>query len=94
MWIGPGSLYVHPVRVQSKYEPVACCKCPKSFLCTPVSVQVPALVSKKVCIVVSPLISLMEDQVAALTARGIMAAFLGSAQSDFQVLIVHETRLT
>jgi superfamily II DNA helicase RecQ len=36
-------------------------------------------------VVVSPLIALMEDQVAALTARGISAAFLGSAQSSAEV---------
>ncbi|MEW5308662.1 MAG: hypothetical protein WDW38_000601 [Sanguina aurantia] len=47
--------------------------------------QLPAIVSGKVCIVVSPLISLMEDQVAALNARGISAAFLGSAQLSYQV---------
>lgn len=48
--------------------------------------QVPALAMDKVCIVVSPLISLMEDQVSALQARGISAAFLGSAQSDWKVI--------
>jgi hypothetical protein len=37
------------------------------------------------CVVVSPLIALMEDQVAALTARGISAAFLGSAQTNAEV---------
>ncbi|MEW5298656.1 MAG: hypothetical protein WDW36_001750 [Sanguina aurantia] len=47
--------------------------------------QLPALLSGKVCIVVSPLISLMEDQVAALNARGISAAFLGSAQTDYKI---------
>ncbi|MEW5308659.1 MAG: hypothetical protein WDW38_000598 [Sanguina aurantia] len=47
--------------------------------------QLPALVTGKVCIVISPLISLMEDQVAALNARGITAAFLGSAQSDHKI---------
>ncbi|MEW5308661.1 MAG: hypothetical protein WDW38_000600 [Sanguina aurantia] len=47
--------------------------------------QLPVLLSEKVCVVVSPLISLMEDQVAALNARGISAAFLGSAQSDWRV---------
>lgn len=37
------------------------------------------------CIVVSPLIALMEDQVAALTARGVKAAMLGSAQTNTEV---------
>ena len=36
--------------------------------------------------VVSPLISLMQDQVMALHARGVAAAFLGSAQKDSSVL--------
>ena len=44
--------------------------------------QIPPLVNGKPCIVISPLISLMEDQVSALTAKGISACFLGSAQSS------------
>ncbi|MEW5298653.1 MAG: hypothetical protein WDW36_001748 [Sanguina aurantia] len=47
--------------------------------------QLPALLSGKVCVVIAPLTSRMEDQVAALNARGISAAFLGSAQSDWRV---------
>ncbi|EFJ47726.1 hypothetical protein VOLCADRAFT_117801 [Volvox carteri f. nagariensis] len=47
--------------------------------------QIPPLVLDRVCIVVSPLISLMEDQVAALNARRLSAAFLGSAQNSRQV---------
>ncbi|GFR52325.1 hypothetical protein Agub_g14863, partial [Astrephomene gubernaculifera] len=47
--------------------------------------QLPPLVLDRVCLVVSPLISLMEDQVAALNARRIPAAFLGSAQGSRQV---------
>ncbi|KAG2452664.1 hypothetical protein HYH02_002897 [Chlamydomonas schloesseri] len=47
--------------------------------------QIPPLAQDRVCIVVSPLIALMEDQVTALNARGITAAFLGSAQSSRQV---------
>ncbi|XP_014519149.1 uncharacterized protein LOC106776266 isoform X1 [Vigna radiata var. radiata] len=47
--------------------------------------QVPPLVVKKTGIVVSPLISLMQDQVMALKQRGIRAEYLGSAQKDFTV---------
>jgi len=43
--------------------------------------QVPALVLDALTVVVSPLISLMQDQVHAACARGIAAAFLTSAQS-------------
>jgi len=42
--------------------------------------QVPALLLPGVTIVVSPLISLMQDQVAALRARGLPAAYLSSTQ--------------
>ncbi|GMN23224.1 hypothetical protein TIFTF001_000034 [Ficus carica] len=47
--------------------------------------QVPPLVVGKTGIVVSPLISLMQDQVMALKQRGIKAEFLGSAQTDLSV---------
>lgn len=47
--------------------------------------QVPALAMGKVVLVVSPLISLMHDQVDALNARGVPAAFLGSAQTNEEV---------
>jgi ATP-dependent DNA helicase RecQ len=47
--------------------------------------QIPALVSGKTAVVISPLISLMEDQVRALELRGIRACFLGSAQTDSSV---------
>jgi ATP-dependent DNA helicase RecQ len=42
--------------------------------------QVPALLLPGLTLVVSPLISLMQDQVAALRARGIPAAYLSSTQ--------------
>ena len=42
--------------------------------------QVPALLLPGTTIVVSPLISLMQDQVAALSRRGVDAAYLSSAQ--------------
>jgi len=46
--------------------------------------QFPALITEKVAIVISPLISLMEDQVMALEAANISACFLGSAQSEMR----------
>jgi len=44
--------------------------------------QVPALVLNGLTLVVSPLISLMQDQVGALVKRGIAAAYLSSTQSS------------
>ncbi|MFW5973369.1 MAG: RecQ family ATP-dependent DNA helicase [Bacteroidota bacterium] len=43
--------------------------------------QVPALVNSGLTIVISPLIALMEDQVAGLAARGVAAAFINSSLS-------------
>ncbi|WP_034257001.1 DNA helicase RecQ [Adhaeribacter aquaticus] len=43
--------------------------------------QVPALTLPGICIVVSPLIALMKDQVEALHANGVSAGFLNSTQS-------------
>jgi len=43
--------------------------------------QIPALVSRGIVVVVSPLISLMQDQVDALLQNGIGAAFLNSTQT-------------
>ncbi len=44
--------------------------------------QIPALLKEGTAIVVSPLIALMKDQVDALQANGIAAAFLNSTQTD------------
>jgi hypothetical protein len=44
--------------------------------------QVPALALGRPGLIVSPLISLMEDQVGALVRRGVKACLLGSAQTD------------
>src|SRR3990167_3378534 len=44
--------------------------------------QIPALVREGIGIVVSPLISLMQDQVQALIANGVSAAFYNSALTE------------
>src|SRR5918912_24081 len=46
--------------------------------------QVPALLLPGLTVVVSPLISLMKDQVDALTARGLPAAFVNSTLTSAQ----------
>ncbi|PKU68480.1 ATP-dependent DNA helicase Q-like SIM [Dendrobium catenatum] len=47
--------------------------------------QIPALLSGKVVVVISPLISLMHDQCLKLSKHGISACFLGSGQPDTTV---------
>jgi ATP-dependent DNA helicase RecQ len=46
--------------------------------------QIPAIMGEQVTLVVSPLISLMKDQVDALTAHGVKAAFYNSTLSEFE----------
>jgi ATP-dependent DNA helicase RecQ len=48
--------------------------------------QLPAMLLEGLTLVVSPLIALMQDQVDALTARGIAATFINSTLSDTQRL--------
>ncbi|MCO5604621.1 hypothetical protein L7F22_058790 [Adiantum nelumboides] len=47
--------------------------------------QLPPLISKKSAVVISPLISLMQDQVMGLKQRGIKSEYMGSSQSDTSV---------
>ena len=53
-----------------------------------ITFQVPALAMKGVCIVLTPLISLMKDQVEALRRRGIKAAYISSFMEHEMVLTI------
>ena len=55
--------------------------------------QIPALIRDGVCIVISPLIALMQDQVDALKANGVRAAFLNSSQSRAESARIEEAAL-
>lgn len=47
--------------------------------------QLPAILSDKISIVISPLIALMQDQVDALNARGIAATYINSALNQHEI---------
>ncbi len=55
--------------------------------------QIPAMVRRGTGVVVSPLISLMQDQVSALLQSGVRAAFLNSSQSAHESLRVQQQLL-
>ena len=50
--------------------------------------QLPALLENGITIVISPLISLMKDQVDALTANGVKAAFINSSQTPAEIFTI------
>ena len=58
-----------------------------------ITFQVPALTMKGVCIVFTPLISLMKDQVEALKRHGIKAAFITGYMSHEEVLTILENSI-
>ena len=47
--------------------------------------QLPAILSDKITVVISPLIALMKDQVDSLTARGISASFINSSLNPSEI---------
>ncbi|MEI7891407.1 MAG: RecQ family ATP-dependent DNA helicase [bacterium] len=48
--------------------------------------QLPAILSDKISIVISPLIALMQDQVDALNARGISATYINSSLDQYEII--------
>lgn len=52
--------------------------------------QVPALAKEGICIVISPLIALMQDQVANLTERGIKATLIPSGSTQDEIITLFD----
>ena len=55
-----------------------------------ITFQVPALAMEGVCIVITPLVALMKDQVANLRRRGILASAIYSGMSHDEILTTLE----
>lgn len=51
-----------------------------------ITFQVPALANPGICLVVSPLVALMKDQVKNLQKRGILSAFISSEMPHWEIL--------
>ena len=50
-----------------------------------ITFQVPALANPGICLVVSPLVALMKDQVKNLQKRGILSAFISSEMPHWEI---------
>lgn len=51
-----------------------------------ITFQVPALANSGICLVISPLVALMKDQVKNLQKRGILSAFISSEMPHWEIL--------
>lgn len=51
-----------------------------------ITFQVPALANSGICLVISPLVALMKDQVKNLQKRGILSAFISSEMQHWEIL--------
>jgi RecQ family ATP-dependent DNA helicase len=55
--------------------------------------QLPAVVQRGITLVISPLVALVQDQVAALQTQGVTASFLGAGQTEEQAQLVQQQLL-